>query len=989
MALWGPWQDSIESALGIQRSSGDRSQASQDALWHRGATSAHGPNAPHVIPDNAIDIPTHMDPAAAASRLADAGVRGYILDERAPGMGTGPHLHIQRTAPAVRAANTATRSTTSPDLANWNAAGTGTPTGPSDPTLSIRDQPVARNTTPISRVNVDDLLNGVESAANANPQVPPGGAVPNGDGQPLVNPFTIVGAARTASSTVDRALEATDKFTAHYNDAMTQMEADRRTRTEQAVADRAKINDTVQGETQSMIDRVQPALAARAQTAAQLEHIAGMNPLARGLRGIFDLNYNTQHLQDQLGRYDQVIQAQGQNYEFMTGIRERLLHTITAGQENSAQIDDLTKAELDEQGRSAGLALQGAQGHLAAIGNQVQLNESLVHAQIQQTDRFLSQQTAAQLAGLEAQASRAPGHMITVDGTQLSLGEVHARRNAAESQDLSLRSAQMAVQNQQIELADRHATQWARNATQTQIEAAIQNGGVVNGVHIPQDVLTAQLGDRMHRVEMQTGTILQGNQMDSLGRELQQFGTTITGTGGRINNVFGGRLPDELASFYPQYQRQMGEFQRQIEAANANPSTRGAVAGQLREQLGHIQQDYSERIGRAALQMAGGDQRAAGWLRTYLVGGHLDPASATDAMMYYAERGGLPPGLRASPEARASLAQTQQIINGVDQEIAGGHSMTTEQRSNTIRQRIQATVGGGYHNGNFNNFVSALPDIATRLHDQFAGVSRSDFAAAAHAADSIPFENIGRHLGISADDARALFSGRYNGPNAEQLRAQVPALSSQLAASQMSTFAEYLDRSPSAHEGFIPSQAFANFLQRPEVHTMASNYSHVSQDSTYGDFMIHAMTGPGQVEDRFSSWAQSFGNAAAANRSAQMVGSNQQRFMYVTSPQSRANVVLSIIPGINQADAARLISAAMSQMPPGAGGDIGSQAAGIADSWSGGRISHMPESQNQFRDIIVNQRFQDPALERIRRVAASHWDQSAALADQAVHAFNR
>lgn len=953
--VFGPWQDELERVLGIsgQRrpGQGDRSNREQASLNRQGRTPARGGQSAHNLPDTGLDISMRHGFSASEvnARLAEAGVEGHATFERGPryGEGTAPHIHVDRRGRRTR---------------SRGSGGT-----------QVAARTPAARTRPIREISADELLGSVLAEDGREIAADQGR-------HPLVNPYEVEDEARERAGRVNQALEAQDKFLTHFDETIAGVQDRRRERVETNVETRRGINQTVQDETRGMIERVSPILQQRAATAQQLERLAGMNPLERGLRGTFDLNYNQGYLTRRLADFDAVLQATGNDYQYLTSLRERLMTTVNTADANESQLEQLDITELDEEGRSINLSLQAANQSFAFLGDVVNQNENLVRAQIATTDRFLSEQTTTDLVALEGQARQAEGGRVVIDGVELSLGEIRARRMGAEAQDMAFESQRLALRAGEQEVADRAATMWARNATRAQIETAINNGGVAaNGMRIPQDVLTAQLGDRMQRQELVAAGSQVGDPVRNLGQNLRSFSREIQTVGGRAQSMFGAMPPEFSAAARTYAQEAQGIAQR-IQAANAQG--RPEIAQALSQRLEAMRGQFMTRINEVATRHAGGNASVAGWIRSYLTGSDIDAGQAADAMAYYAQRGSLPAGMRASPQARAAFQAARSAIAGVDREI-GNRRVSDTERQRMYREEIQRVAPGAYNGNSFNILMNQIPGLAARMQDPFAGVRAQDFQAAASASNSVPFQEIGRSLGISSNDARLLFSGDgsgYRGQDRATLlqRIQTENLRGHLVARQQQVFIEHLDASPSANRDFRPSHALAEFLQRPELYRAAGNMEMIGRNTSYGDFLVSGMT-QGSLPERFQQWSDRFQAQVADNTVAETASDRTSYSLWRNNPGLYSRTILAATPGLNQHDEARLM--AVIERDPNNAPRMSDAVATIPG------LSGIGGARDRARAMIVGQRFQDPELERIRRIAAENWDAVAAQTEAAVEAY--
>lgn len=972
--VWGPWQDELERVLGISGSrrqgQGDRSRGEQDSLNRRGATPARGGGSGHNIPDTALDISMRHGLTADEinQRMAREGIPGAFVHERGPayGEGTAPHQHgdRRRQNPYIRTAggDIVLRPTARRSGGRTQVAQTRTP---------------APRQRPIREISADELLGSIIGTD--------GEEVPANQGRhPLVNPYEVEGRTRERVARVEGALEAQDKFLTHFDETIQGVQDRRRARVETNVETRRGINDTVEAETRSMIERVQPVLAQRAETAQQLERIASMSPLERGVRGIFDLNYNQDYLERRLGDFDTVLQSVGSDYQYLTNLRERLIQTVDRTDTNESQLEQLDITELDEEGRSLNLSLQAANQSFTFLGDTLAANENIVRAQVAATDRFLSERTTGDLVTLEGQAARAEGGRLVVDGVEMSLGEIRNRRIGSQAQDMAFEHQQMALAQGRQEASDRAATMWARNATRVQLEAAINNGGMAgNGMRIPQDVLTAQLADRMQRQELIAGTAQLADPSRALGQNLHGFANEMRTVSGRAQSMFGA-LPPEFGSYARTITQELAGIATRMR--QATEQGRPEVAAALNQRLEALRGQFLTRIEQVATRHAGGNASVAGWIRSYLTGADIDAGQAADAMAYYAQRGSMPAGMRSSPQARAAFQAARQAVENVDRSIQqrGGQAPSQPERQRLYREEIQRLTPQAYNGNSFNILMDEIPAMAARLRDPFAGVSRQDFQTARSAADSVPFQEIGRQLGISADNARLLFAGDgsgYRGTDRAALvtRIQNENLRGVLVARQQQVFIEHLDSSPSASPTFRPSRALAEFLQRPEMYRSAGNMELLSRNTSYGDFLVSGMT-QGSLAERFQQWGERFNAQVNDNMIAETASNRTSYQLWRNSPDLYASVVLAAIPGLNQHDEARL----MRHVNQTTQAETPSMRDAIATLPG---LSGLSNARQRARAMIMNQRFEDPELERVRRIAAENWDAVAAQMDSAIEAY--
>lgn len=792
---------------------------------------------------------------------------------------------------------------------------------------------------------------------------------------PIINPDQVGPLEKAGAREVAGAIANQTDFITQFTNQLAQVQDSRRARVEQSTQAKQAINDTMTAETQGLMDRVKPIMELRTRLAAQQEKLATMNPLARGLKGIFDLNYNEHYLNEQVARTDNVLQTVGHDYEYITKLRDRLHGLIDQSAGDANALDQLTLQELDEKGKLVATSLQAAHSKFAFVGDMVSQQENLIRTRQAATDQLLTQMAPADLTAAMNRAQHSQTGTTVIDGVELSFGELRQRVVGLQAQDMAMRSQKIAVERGEGDLADYHAGKWAETATETQIRAAIQANGNYNGMKIPIPILSQQLQVRENVKTQQADDILHGNQMALLGHDLDSFHTNLLMLNSRTKSLFGGNSPPELVAAGKQIENELGDFPRQINEA-VKRGTADEVGVRLRKRVQELSDGLNAQIDKVAERHASGDQGAKAWVGTWLRGGALDANQSAEALYYYAQKGGLPSGMRASPQARSAFQAAQGAAQSVDSEIqAQGLRINQQQRKALILKRIQETVPKSYTSVGFNDIIGTIPKLAKQVGDPLGAVDPNDFAMARRQSETVPYAELGRQLGVTPEIARQVIAGSYKGPDAQKLaqRVQSQNLRGALVARQQSVFLESLDRSPSAKPGFQPSVALAKFLDSPHLTNLSSRYEAMAGQASYGDFLGGSMA-KGQLPETVSRWSHAIQQQVMDNRVAEVNRDARTRSMYNVDPFHRAEVILAAIPGINQEEESQLMAAIRHQAPQDMAspqGPLGGQNSDAMGAW------------------LKSVKFQSPGLERLRKIAAQRWDEMAGATDRAINRSGR
>lgn len=995
----------IEQATGARVSSGYRPESEQEALYRAGKTKARGPNAPHVrgTPEkpSSVDIADFSgDEKALRERLIQAGhTPTYIRYETGKGrnQGTGRHFHVEFDGP-VRGSS-----------GGGNAASSGTPVQRA-PAFSLAATPFSgRNqmATPAEQ-RARELLSGQirnELDATAEEEaiglgIDPAG-VPSIGGEdappeqnpadwarttpdmPVVDVFAVAPEMRNRANKVESELAAQAAFIGKQTQTVDELQATRRARIEQNVITKRGVLDEVTTGNRQLLAQVNPLLKREAALNNRIGELATMNPLERGIRGIFDLNYNADYLEKRRNEIIGVIQDAGNQYQYTTTLQEQFMKQLDAANQNEGDLELLTMTELDEDSKLLAQSMSSAMASFAFLKDQVDTNDSVIRAQMLARTQYLDSLNPGQINSLLEQAKKSPDKQIMVDGIRVGSGELQQRSVAWEQLSLGLEGARNAVESGKLELAEKQARFTVSRMSESQLQEAAANGGVYQGVRLPADAITEGLANFQARRNLIAGQFVQqgGGAMvrDELSNQLQ----FIRQTHDRIRSMSGitndykdsqGRLPLSLSQQTNPIVNRIKMLSQQ--AAEAQRQGIGdTVAPQILEQIKQLRTQYDTIINKHANQLAAGNERGAKLMGAFLRGEPMNSEEATKAMMEYVNAGGLPTSMRASPTFQIMYQNVQKAVTEVDRSITNsGKRPSAVERERLIRQRIREIAPAAASAANMEQMFPQLTELAKMDKHPFGGVSRDEFLRAQQAGNTQAYQEIGAKLGVDAKMAQQIFSGGWQKPagmedgQAQKLLKAAQALRGELLATQRAGFLRALDDGHKGQPGFSPAAAFVDYVSTPAFYRRAGQFESMQSGFSFGDALASSMGGGNLV-----NMAQQYGNSMRSIYQAQQIeavtATRDMRSRYNTLPQVRTATILGAIDELPQSDEQLLLA------------QIARNVKGFDDTRPFGTASTV---NNSIRDFIMGSKFQDPNLERVRKVAAANWDAQAKKMDRAI-----
>lgn len=749
----------------------------------------------------------------------------------------------------------------------------------------------------------------------------------------------------------------------------------------QQVEDSRRVNQEVVAGTDELRRKVAPVMEARTRIADQLDQVATMNPLERSLRSIFDLNYDSNHLSGQLERFDKTLQARMYDYEYLDTLQQVSLREIDRRYGIETSLTDLDVQQGTEDLALVNQRLGLASQMLGSSRDELATQSQLIVAQAQGREAVLSRLDTPTVMGLMTQA-QAAGGVVTHEGLEFSYKELRDKAELGEQQQRSIRSNQLALAQGEMGLAEGIAMDLTRSLTREQLEEAAANGGVWNGVQLPQDAITAAISGHRERAT--------GQAQDILNRMPEQIAlqtttaalNSVTSLYYRSKNMMS---PADLQNSSVQL-RNFSDLNRQIIEATQSGAPAETIQA-LIIKLGQAQQTYQQTVGTSILRSVGGDKKAAGYVESFVYGSPLNPGTAAEALTYFALKGGLPDGLAVSPEARQVFIRAQQIANA--NRTQGGKAISFDRLNQIVQSEIGEYAAQIIGTPRLNDVMSSLPAHAKavghplgRMRQEWWRTTYSEASAYANQELANLLNTTPQNVGRMMERMASVDST----PASEKLFKDFLAQAGQYNAIEQRYILERLDSVEPFQPGRSNSELFEELLYSPELHQRINKTTETIEGNSFGDFLMGPLA-QGAGQQALIDYARDVENSASASRISAQTAARESNRVWGSNGQVRIMSIISQIPSIgdNGADKLRpFIQQTLASMPRPSAAMSPFPAAQAATDQGRGMMEEV-----QVLEAFRTTKFDDPSMEAYRKAAIQHWTEYSSLGDNFMQNFQR
>lgn len=763
------------------------------------------------------------------------------------------------------------------------------------------------------------------------------------------------------------------------------------------------INEEMTQSTQQMIERTKPVFQRQQAIADKMIENQSMSPIARAVRGFFDLNYNDNFLMNQMQKNNAIIEQVGQTYRQMQSYQADAINQSETLYQLRTAMPGLQLEHLGQKAKAAEMSLQQAQTDLDVTIAGVKNEVGLISAQNAARTDLLSRIDSPTALSLLGQAEQSGDGVVLFQGIPLSSQELRERAQQIERFDDSVRMSKLALANGEADLADKQAARMVEYATTAQIDEAIANGGVMEGVQIAPGVLTNEKAKRVQAAVDEAEILEFQSTPLAAAQTAMGMATYSRAAADRMTSIFG---PNVVADEQIAFSHKIRDISNQIRQLGKDGDP--VQLGVLRQQLIKAKEAFDSSVQAKALRLVGGDKESAAYVTSYMMGDRPTPQAAASMMVHFASRGGLPGAIESSPFSRGAMEIVMDAMDEVSRTpIPGTQRMRSQKQveAETARQLADPRSPAGKKlrekmtGMQFTDSFRAIPEFAKAAGHPFGNIDGDQFRRAVANADSLGFAGAAYGTGVSGEQLKRFMEKQPDATLPEEKRKELESrrdeLAQRVSTYQQKTLVSLLDQMERASPSGTNSQLLQSFLSSREG---SSTFQAIEQQHENGGFLdwMAGTVSRGGLSQTYGGYTSGFGEAVGEAESEYRTQALRLAQGYRNDVNQRTGALLRAA-GLTREESIKLGRAIGQLMPKGtpeerqaqaaaAGGDavalVTQQATqpGLTGSFT--YRSDLARRQIEAVDqIILSHKFDDPDTERLRKEIAKDWKALSSTAD--------
>lgn len=761
----------------------------------------------------------------------------------------------------------------------------------------------------------------------------------------IADPFNISPKVATQQQEVEKRGSALDNMLNGVTAELQAIQPQREANLQATVNTKRGINQEMQQQTRALIERATPLWNTRENIARRETELSQMNPVEKWFKGIFDPNYNERDLQGQDNVAARELGVLAERYDYISKLQTSLTNLVDQDYQNNDAVfqlhvqNQLQNVEL--LSKSFGVADQILGASMQGLENQM----GLIRAQSAARMDILGQLSVDQAGSLYQQALNSQDGTAVVNGVPIGVGELKKVVDGYRDQDMALQSRELALQSGKLGLAQQIEDNLISHMSKAQITAAIQNGGVHAGQQLDVEKLTrayaaVQNQDAMSAEQL----VMQGNE-STLNSAFGAISNTFKMTNQRMTQLLG-QVPDEQRSIYMQAATEIKAISEGFHNAQAQ-GIGAQYVQQVYPRLQALQKLQQQTIDNVTKRWSGGDKNLKALGDAWITGQPISSHAAVQGIISMA-RNGVPAGMDMRGPAAETFKAVQARVRALDSAQPGDpiNIMGKEQRGTYIHQEVEKILRSQYAGRLDQEIIKATPEIAKGVTRNgqphpFAAIDPVQFLGAIQAAKAVAKRNTTKEMSPS-----------------------------EAAAIEQRALLDALDNIELGPQGIKASDAYVDLLNQPQYQNGALR---IANGQVYAggfpDYMMGTVGG-GNIGGAISAYGKSMMLTNQQKHAAVLQQVTAQAQSMKGDPYTRARMILGAMDDMNRQDADTLLTAvkpivaASSRQPSEVGRIMERDSA---------RNSRLDKQFSTIGNVIMNHKFDDPALEAIRKRAASQW----------------
>jgi hypothetical protein len=582
--------------------------------------------------------------------------------------------------------------------------------------------------------------------------------------------------------------------------------------------------------------------------------------------------------------------------------------------------------------------MKGLETQMAIVGQrQTAINVTLDKMSVGETNAALEK------------AESDPNGVALVNGVPLSVGQLRDKQRRFVDLQADLESRQLALETNRESLAMHYERKVLKNMSDGELEGALAQGGVYQGQQLDRVQVAAELESRRTIRQKEAESISLQSAPGTVAMLGRQSTNMAKATNQRMLLMLG-HVPEEQKQYMTSLATTIEALASEFNAANARGAGKEWAAQNL-PRFQALQQAQDKVINDVATRWAGGNKTllplAQGWLR----GSPVNSETAARGLVTMA-RNGLPAGTKLQGPALQAFRLAQQLVKESDtpqgnqtmNDVLSADPATKAEKERQLIQKVSEQVSKTYS--------QSLGNALTKETVTFARDIRIN--GKAHPFSFIDPAVYQQALGYAEQAAQDSKAATPKERNAIRMRALLDGLDAMTDLSAQGTTA---------------SKALIDLYNRPEFHAKAAEFSRqYSQRNGFSDYLISSM-GRTNISDTMMQMRDSLAMTASVRDTDILKAKVEEARSMRGDPWKRAEMVINGIEGVNKTEGQLLLNALrkrVSQQPGLLANAPGATFAQGAAEMRGDQLARIEYS-------LHNEKFEDPALESIRRRVAGRW----------------
>ena len=781
---------------------------------------------------------------------------------------------------------------------------------------------------------------------------------------------------------------------------MTQLEQTQNVRVEQLNQQTQTvraINQQMTDATNQMIQRTEPIFKRRQEILDQAAEIQSMSPIARAVRGFFDLNYDEKFLMNQASKLGQIVAQSEESYKLMQSLHVDAVQNADRLFAINTALPEANLAHLMERTKAQEMILQRSQQNLEIIRGGIQNETLIAGAQKQLKGAMLDQldlPTKVQLLGQAEQN----GGVVNYNGVVLSANELREDAQRAESYEYQLRAQRMGMAAGEAEFADKSAARMVEYASDSKIDQAIANGGVMDGVQIAPGVLTEEKSRRMEAVIQDA----QRREIEATPKQVLDDAYSNIAyerqLSAKMSTIFGPHTIDDQSVAYSTEVQRVSQELRAATERGASP----IELGLLRNRLAKAREAFNTAVQAKVTRMVGNDEEGAAYIQSYLMNDRPTPQAGAAMLVHFAAKGGLPAAVQSGGFGAAAMGEAINLVERLKTSGGpNGKGMSLEKAqveaarliadpTSEEGKRFRNATAGALTKSRFSTLprLANLNDVMTH---PFGGFDYKLFYSLSGQADYYGNSRIAADNGfdISKPDQaaqwEALKAGQipkgFDPKRGQAIVDQAATIRKQISNEQANRLADLLDQEAPVDPNMRNSQLMLDFLNSSAGATAIEATERGASNGGLVDWMTNSIS-MGGVSQRLSSYTKTFEATMDQRAASQAKDSLTMAQMYRNDPIRRFGAIASTF-GLNRGQITKFAMAMAPLIPQGSQAQQAENAnQGASRSSFAPRTSLTQMQVDAIDTIIATHKFDDPEVEDIRKQISRDWKERSEMTNR-------